>query len=670
MRNAGPIESPTDPFASVPLPTSAVSKKPRIEGLPPGVSRDIFGPPDGREARPAPGPSASGGPSGGSAGGSSGGGALPPMAQPAQPWPVADKERSPAPVFGPAPERPSPYEPEPPRRRRLLPGLIVLVLVLAALAYVVPAVLMSGSVLRGTRVAGVDIGGLTVTQAADKLRSELAAKLSKPVVADIGGTKETIQADEAGLELDVVATIGQAPSGFPGPQEVWRALTGTTELPPKITIDSSQLTRTVEGLAESVDKPAQEGRVFFTGLRARARQPRDGVLLDRDDAVRRVSQAFLSGGGDVVLALRPAKPATTPEAVEAALVKAKAAVAAPLTLTLGAKRVALPPATIAANLTFESDGDGGLAPSFDAEKVLASVEGGLVDAAQQPRDATYQIVDGRPVLVPARSGRGVNHRLLARDAEKVFAEGGPRTVEVRLGTVAPAVETTQIQGLGIKEVVSTFTTTFDCCQDRVKNIQRMAQELDGHVVRPGTTFSLNETLGQPTVEDGYVEAGEIVGGRMVNIVGGGGSQFATTLYNAVFFGGFEDVEHQPMDYHAPRYPAGLDVALLYPDLDLKWRNDSEHGVLIKTAFTGTSVTVTLWGTKRYDRIEAVESERRDFTPFRRETSSAAGCLPTVGEQGFTIDVTRVFHQDGKVVKRDKKLTTKYRPQTQITCTAG
>ncbi|SEG94161.1 Vancomycin resistance protein YoaR, contains peptidoglycan-binding and VanW domains [Nonomuraea solani] len=666
MRNAGPIESPTDPFASVPLPTSGVSKKPRIEGLPPGVSRDIFGPPDRQEPRPAQGPSAPGGPSGN--------GALPPVAPPAQPWPMTgrDPSVSPSPVFGlngPA-ERPPLYEPEPPRRGRLLPGIVALVLLLGALAYVVPAVMMSGSVLRGTHVGGVDIGGLTVTQAADKLRAELASKLSKPVTADIGGKKETIQADEAGLELDVVGTIGQAPSGFPSPMEVWRGLTGTTELPPKISVDSSQLTRTIEGLAEAADKPAHEGKVTFTGLQPKARQPEDGVLLDREDAVRRISEAFLQGGGTtVVLTVRPSKPVTTPEAVETALAKAKGAVAGPITLTLGDKQAQVTPAMIAANLTFNSDGDGGLAPEFNAKAVLAGLESSLVDAAQQPRDATYQIVDGKPVLVTARAGRGVNDKLLARDMEKVFDGSGSRTIPVRLGTVAPAVETSQIQGLGIKEEVGAFTTSFDPGQPRVKNIQRMAQEIDGYVVKPGTTFSLNEVVGERTVEDGYVEAGQIVGGRMVNIVGGGGSQFATTLYNAVFFGGFEDVEHQPMDYYAPRYPAGRDVALLYPDLDLKWRNDSESGVLIKTSSTETSVTVTLWSTKRFDKIEAVESERRDLTDFRRETSSAAGCLPTVGEQGFTIDVTRVFFKDGKVAKKDKKLTTKYRPQTQMTCTA-
>ncbi|MEV4107012.1 VanW family protein [Nonomuraea sp. NPDC049695] len=664
MRNAGPIESPTDPFASVPLPTSGVSKKPRIEGLPPGVSRDIFGPPDRQEPRPAQGPSAPGGPSGG---------ALPPVAPPAQPWPMNDKQPSgsPAPVFGTAgpAERPPAYEPEPPRRRRLLPGLLAFVVVLAGLAYVVPAVLMSGSVLRGTHVAGVDIGGLTVTQAADKLRTKLATRLSDPVVVDIGGKKETIQPDEAGLELDVVSTIGQAPSGFPSPQEVWRGLTGRTELQPKVNLDSSQLARTVEGLAEGADKKAHEGRVFFAGLQPKARQPEDGVLLDRDDAVRRIGDAFLHGGGNVPLTLRPAKPVTTPQAVEAALAKAKQAVSAPLTLTLDGKQAQVSPVMIAANLTYTSDGSGELAPSFNAKAVLAAVEGSLVDAAQQPRDATYQIVNDKPVLVPARTGRGVNDKLLARDAEKVFDQGGSRTVPVRLGAVAPTVTTSQVRGLGIKEVVGSFNTTFECCQPRVKNIQRMAQELDGRLVKPGETFSINEAVGERTVEDGYVEAGQIVGGRMVNIVGGGVSQFATAMYNAAFFGGFDLVEHKPMDYFSTRYPAGRDVTLLYPDTDLKWRNDSEYGVLIKTAFTDTSVTVTLWSTKRYDEVEAVESDKRDFVPFRSETSSAPGCLSTTGQQGFTIDVTRVFHQGGKVVKKDKKVTTKYRAQPQTTCTA-
>ncbi|MCA2222979.1 VanW family protein [Nonomuraea aurantiaca] len=650
---------------------SGGSKKPRVEGLPPGVSRDIFGPPNQPEPRPAT-PSVANGSNGqNGTNGQNGSGALPPVAPPPQPWPVNEGrwQEPPAPVFGvSASERlPAFIDPEPPRRRRLLPALVLLVVILAVLAYLVPAVLMSGSVLRGTRVAGVDIGGLTVTQAADKLRTELAAKMNKPVVVDIAGRKETIQADEAGLELDVVSTIGQAPSGFPGPVEVWKGLTGTTELQPKMTIDASQLSRTVEGLAESYDKKPRDGRVAFKNGQPVSSEPRDGVVIDRPDAVRVITEAFLRGRDSAVLTLRPAKPNTTPTALKQAEAAAKRAVAAPLTLKLGAKQAQLLPAVIAANLTFVSDDDGGLVPQFNAAAALTSVESKLVDAAQAPQDATYQIVNGKPVLVPAHRGRGIDAKQLARDVAKVVSGNGARIIPVTLSVVPPKVTTEEVTGLGIKTNIAEFTTTFDCCLPRVTNIQRMAAQVDGHLVKPGETFSLNDVVGERTVEGGYVQAGQIVGGRMVPIIGGGVSQFATTMYNAAFFGGFDDVSHTPMDYHAARYPAGRDAALLYPDLDLKWRNDSDYGVLIKTVSTGTSVSVQLWSTKRYDKIEAVESEKRDFTPFRRETSSAPGCMATVGEQGFTIDVTRVFFKDGKEVKRDKKLTTKYRPQAQTTC---
>ncbi len=660
MRNAGPIESPTDPFSSVPLPNRATSKKPKIEGLPPGVSRDIFGPQGQQQEPRRPAGATPPAPNG----------ALPPATPPSQPWPVNGNPQESAPSFGR--DRPAPVliEPEPSRRRRLLPGIALLLLIALAMAYLVPAVLMSGSVLRGTRVGGVDIGGLTVTQAAEKLRTDLAAKLNKPVVVDIGTHKDTIQPDEAGLQLDVVTTIGEAPSGFPTPLEVWRALTGTTEIEPRVTVDASQLARTVDALAETVDKPPHDGRVAFKGLVPVATPPREGALIDRAEAVHVISEAFLRGSGSAVLSLEPAQPTTTPEAITKAEAQAKRAVAAPVTLTLGDRQAQLTPETIAANLTFVTDGEGALAPQFDAKAALTGVESSLVDAAQVPRDATYDIVNGRLVLVPARQGRGVNSKLLARDMAKMVQSGGPRVIPVKLAAAPPEVTTDQVTGLGIKENVASFTSTFECCLPRVTNIRQMAADIDGQLVMPGETFSLNDVVGERTTEGGYVQAPQTVGGRVLTVMGGGASQLATTLYNAAFFGGFEDVEHTPMDYHSARYPAGRDASLLYPDVDLKWRNDSEHGVLIKTASTATTVTVALWSTKRYDKIEAVESEKRDLTPFRTEASDAADCRPVFGQQGFTMDVTRVFFKGDDELKRDPKVTTKYRPQTQVTCTAA
>lgn len=653
MKNAGPIDSPTDPFASVPLPMPRKGRRPKIAGLPPGVSPDIYGSTELPVLRPSP--------------------ALPPVAPPPQPWPMADDQgheppAPPAPVFGivQPPEIVIDDEPEQ-RGRRTGPRLGLIVAGLLVLAYVVPAIFMSGSVLRGTKVGSVDIGGLTVTEAAEKVRTELLPQLERPLIVDVGGAKETIQPDEVGLDLDVVATIEQAPSGFPNPVEVWRGLTGTTQLQPKLTIDSAELERTVVALAEEVDQPVREGSVTFKGLQPVAVLPRDGRKLDRAVATSWISEAFLNGSATLTLPLYQVKAKTQPAVVNQVAAQAGKALAGPIVLTMGTRQTQLPVVTIADSLSFVSDGGGGLRPEFDARKALAGVENQLIDAAQAPRDATYTVVGGRPVLVPAARGRGVDDRKLARDVAELVSSGGSRTIPVGLAVVKPSVTERDLAHLGIKELVSTYTTTYDCCLPRVTNIRVMAQRLDGHLVKPGETLSLNEIVGRPAREAGYIEAHQVVGGRIVERVGGGTGQFATTMYNAAYFGGFEDIEHTPQDYHMSRYPDGRDAGLLYPSIDLKWRNDSEYGVLVKTSSTSTSVTVSLWSTKRYDKIEPISSGRRNLVPFEKVTSSAPGCVPSDGQPGFTIDVTRAFFKDGKEVKRDEKQTATYRPQVQRVC---
>ena len=118
----------------------------------------------------------------------------------------------------------------------------------------------------------------------------------------------------------------------------------------------------------------------------------------------------------------------------------------------------------------------------------------------------------------------------------------------------PEVTTEYLEGLDINHLVAQFTTYHDCCEDRVVNIHRIADEVDGAIVLSGQTFSLNDHVGQRTLEDGYLPAGTIIAGEVEDTVGGGVSQFTTTLYSAVFWGGYEDVEHKPHSYYC--YPEG------------------------------------------------------------------------------------------------------------------
>ena len=149
-------------------------------------------------------------------------------------------------------------------------------------------------------------------------------------------------------------------------------------------------------------------------------------------------------------------------------------------------------------------------------------------------------------------------------------------------------------------VAGEFTTYHPCCESRVTNIHLIADAVDGAVVLPGEEFSVNAHVGQRTEAKGYVRAGAIIDGKLYCCdnpanIGGGTSQFGTTFYNAVFFGGYEEVAHRPHSLYFTRYPMGREATLGYPTPDVIFRNDTRTPVTIDTSYTNTSVTVRLIG---------------------------------------------------------------------------
>ncbi len=151
-----------------------------------------------------------------------------------------------------------------------------------------------------------------------------------------------------------------------------------------------------------------------------------------------------------------------------------------------------------------------------------------------------------------------------------------------------------IAGVDVDVEVSRFVTNHPCCQRRVVNIQRMADLVQGAVIRPGESFSLNEYVGKRTEAAGFVATESIEEGLLDDLVGGGVNQYATTLFNAALFAGLEIDEHRSPDLYSSRYPLGRDAALGWPDPDLVITNSSEHDVVIWNSYDETSITVALY----------------------------------------------------------------------------
>ena len=202
----------------------------------------------------------------------------------------------------------------------------------------------------------------------------------------------------------------------------------------------------------------------------------------------------------------------------------------------------------------------------------------------------------------------------------------------------------------------------------MQNIGQAARTINGTLLLPGQTFSLNKTLGERTVANGYTK-GFVVGpgGVFKEDLGGGVSTSATTTWTAAFYAGLQRVHTQAHSIWISRYRAGLEATVAWGSFDMSFRNDTPHAVYITTIMKNTSITVTMWGTKVYDQIKAVSSDRYNVVAASKtQYDPSATCHAQSGTQGFSIDVYRVFLKDGKEVKREK-ITTRYRPSPTVLC---
>ncbi len=204
-----------------------------------------------------------------------------------------------------------------------------------------------------------------------------------------------------------------------------------------------------------------------------------------------------------------------------------------------------------------------------------------------------------------------------------------------------------------------------CCASRVTNIHRAADILDRTVIPPGGRFSLNEALGQRTPERGFVEAPQIFGGKLEDAVGGGVSQISTTMYNAAFFGGMRIDQHQPHQFYISRYPMGREATVSWGGPEMIWTNDWPAGVLIRMAYTDTSVTVRLYSSKLRRRVETKTLEPCCYVQPRTFESVNASLAPgttsvvqAAGPAGFTVEYTRKVYV-GARLKRNERYKWRY-----------
>jgi vancomycin resistance protein YoaR len=548
--------------------------------------------------------------------------------------------------------------------RRLLVGGAVAAA--AIVAYAAAAWATSGSVARETTVGGVALGGLGREAAVQRLDAA-AATASGSVPVKAGDRTATVDLTAAGLAVDSSATVDELVGFSLNPVSLWRHVAGGGEREAVEKGDAAGLPKALDALAAQVRKPAKDATITLTGGKPAVTPAVVGTDLDTAAAADTIRATWLSGSRPIVLPVKQVQPKVTQAAADAGLRDvATPAVSGPLDVVVGTRTVTLAPAALAPALAVTPDDSGTLGLRVDGAKLRAAVLAAAPEIGVVPKDARIELRGGRPVVVPAVAGVTIDPAALAEAARPALAAADrqQRRATVQTTVREPELTTQEATALGVKEQVSTFSTNLTANSLRTENLRVAARTVNGTLVMPGETFSLNGVLGERTRAKGYNEAPAINSGRLVRDVGGGVSQMATTIFNNVFFSGLKDVYHKPHSFYISRYPEGREATVNWPTVDLKWQNDSPYAVMIQ-AWVDDKVNVSFWSTKVWD-IDASKSGRSNFRSPETIYDPKPSCVAQEAQSGFDVTVTRLFKRNGAVVKTEK-FHSSYIAEDRVVC---
>jgi vancomycin resistance protein YoaR len=328
-----------------------------------------------------------------------------------------------------------------------------------------------------------------------------------------------------------------------------------------------------------------------------------GRRLDQRAAATAIVRALAGlSRAPVTLPVRLDPPKVRANDLVVVAAEVKTALSAPVRLSLGQTAWRIYPRKIAQLLELPANGRRDLRIGGPGATRWFTGLAHRVD--RSPRDASWAIsqrgisvVSDRPghTLDVGRSALALLHAVLVTDPSL-------RAASLVAVTQRAARTTADAQKMHIQGLVASYQTFYGGDPNRIHNVQLVSHLIDGHVIAPGATFSFNGATGARTAAKGFREAPVIINGELQTGLGGGVCQVSTTVFNAAYEAGLPITARTNHALYISHYPQGRDATVNYPDVDLKFVNDTGHWLLLRTWVGPYSLTVSLYGTPAHRRV--------------------------------------------------------------------
>ena len=529
----------------------------------------------------------------------------------------------------------------------------------------------------GVRIAGVDVGGLTPGEATAKLEAKARAVASVPVTFTAEGHSWKLRATNLGVEADWPAAVklaqrdGQGFAPFRGLRRIGVRVFGADVTPPT-RVWKQALAVELARMSRAVGAPHRDAAIVLKARRPAIVPARIGRALESATAGTAIVQAL--AGFDrtqpVALPVVLDRPTVRAADLAPAVAQVRTALSAPIRMSLGRSSWLLPAGQLSALLSLPHGGSIALAiGGRAADGYFKRLAHGI---GRPPRNAGFSVTaSGRVAVVPARPGRVIAVAATRRDMLAAALSPTERSAHVVVTTQAAKRSTAQARAMGITSRIGGYETIYGGDPNRIHNVQLVARLIDGKLIAPGATFSFNRATGARTAAKGFLEAPVIMNGELTTGLGGGVCQVSTTTFNAAYEAGLKITARTNHALYISHYPQGRDATVDYPDVDLRFVNDTPHWILLRTFVGSYSLDVGLYGAPTHRRVVSDTRPLVDTgpPPVNKIPDPTLYVGETVvedtGEPSRSTSVRRLVYLPGGKLLYDNTWFSSYRAEPRI-----
>jgi vancomycin resistance protein YoaR len=531
------------------------------------------------------------------------------------------------------------------------------------------------------------MGGMDRLEVEVALAEELSYPRAGTLLFTDGAQQWAARPYEVGLRIDTaemaerVMAVGREGSLLQRTRAQIQAWFTGRSIPMIVIFDQGEAKRYLQDLAQAIDRPQIEASLSLDGVAVEMRNGQVGRELDIPATIEaitpKVSQLI---DAQVPLVIRETPPKVLDASEQAEL--AEQIISQPLVISgEDAGPWVFDPPTLAGmlqiNLVSDAD-ESRYQVGLDTASLQAFLGSLANDLGRTPKNARFIFNDDTrqlDLLESAVIGRRLN---IGKTVEAINAGLLQDQHEFSLvfDHIQPDVTNeATADSLGISEAVSVVSTYFaGSSPERRQNIATASGAFHGLLIPPGATLSMAEVLGDISLDNGYAEALIIFGGRTIKGVGGGVCQVSTTLFRTAFFGGYEIVERHPHAYRVSYYEQGpgspgpgFDATVFIPDVDFKFRNDTEHWLLSETYIYGDQLLWKFYSTSDGRQVDWSSSGPKNVEEpkkpiYRKNPDLRKGKIKQVEWEadGMDVVVRRTVTRNGVLLHEDR-IKTHYIP---------